>query len=195
MKSSHEAPKGVTAALHNEDGMALILVILMVLLLSILSTTMLGTSNSELSIAGNYRNSESAFYAAEAGAAFGITYDAIYSTLYVGSGGSNVWPAAGAGKILDPNTFSSFAKPDNDAGRRDYNRITLPGTNPPLTADVKVELLSTGKLPSGTGSQEDSGLGPGTGFKANNYVVTVIGNGPRNSKAVVETEIARIIQQ
>jgi hypothetical protein len=194
MKSSHEAPKGVTAALHNEDGMALILVILMVLLLSILSTTMLGTSNSELSIAGNYRNSESAFYAAEAGAAFGVTYDAIYSTLFVGTGGESAWPKPTFGVKLNPTTFA----PDggaNDAGRKDYNRITIPGTNPPLTADVKVELLSTGKLPSGTGSQEDSGLGPGTGFKANNYVVTVIGNGPRNSKAVVETEIARIIQQ
>ena len=186
--------KGV-AAWQNEDGMALILVLVVVLLLSLLGTTMLGNSNSELSIAGNYRNSAAAFYAAEAGMAFGTTYDAIYSALYVGGAGVTQWPAPGTGAILDPNNFSSGANsPD-----RNYNRITIPGTGsgniPVQSADVKVELLGSGKLPTGTGTQEDSGLSPGTGFKANNFVVTVIGNGPNNSKAMVETQVARIVQQ
>jgi hypothetical protein len=187
--------RGVAAALRKQDGMALILVLIVVLLLSLLGTTMLGNSSSELSIAGNYRNSEAAFYAAEAGTAFGSTYDAIYSALYKGGAGVTQWPAPGTGTILNPNNFSTGASsPD-----RNYNRITIPGTGsgniPAQTADVKVELLGSGKLPAGTGTQEDSGLSPGTGFKANNFVVTVIGNGPNNSKALLETQVARIVQQ
>jgi hypothetical protein len=177
--------KSLDLVLKDESGVALIIVLLMVMLLSILSATMLATSSSELSIAGNYRNNETAFYAAESGVEFGSTFDQIYTSLY---DTTTTWPAPGAGKILDANLAPTGTSNPN----RDFNQIALPGG---ATADVKVEMLGNGKLPPGTGTQEDAGLSPGSGFKAKNYVVTVIGHGNNNSQSQIETQVARIVQQ
>lgn len=170
-----------------ERGAALIIVMIMLLLLTILGATMLASSTSELKITGNYRNGEEAFYSAEAAVSFAITYDTIYTTILVPGA---IWPAAGQGKILSSTDFSEGG---NNTRNTNYNQITIPGTND--TADVKVEYLSSGKLPAGTGTQEDSGLSPGSGFKANNFAVNVIAYGPNNSQAQVESQVAKIVQQ
>jgi Tfp pilus assembly protein PilX len=174
--------------LGNENGVALVLVLIMLLLLSILGATMLASSTSELKITGNYRNGEVSFYTAEAAVSFALTYSQIYTTLF---GATTVWPAANGGVVLDPNTFAATGPPNTN--NPNYNNITIPGTT--NTADVKVEFLSSGKLPPGTGSQEDSGLSPGSGFKANNFAVSVIAYGPNNSQAQVESQVAKIVQQ
>ena len=186
----------VCTGVDNERGAALIIVLIMLLLLSILGATMLASSTTELKITGNYRNGEEAYYTAESAVSFALTYAPIYTTLI---GNTNVWPAPGAGAVLDANNFTAGVAnngTDNLTGQQhdpNYNQITIPGAN--TTADVKVEFLSTGKLPAGTGTQEDSGLSPGTGFKANNFAVNVIAYGPNNSQARVEVQVAKVVQQ
>lgn len=174
-----------------ERGAALIVVLVILLLLSILGATMLDSTTSELKIAGNYRNSEEAFYAAEAALTFGMTHESIYTNLY---GTTTTWPAPGAGRVLDENDFSVTADANDEEGHsNDYNQIKIPGTN--NTADVKVEFVGTGNLPAGTGSQEDSGLSAGSGFKANNFTVSVIAFGPNNARVNIEYMAAKAIPQ
>ncbi|RQW88637.1 MAG: hypothetical protein EHM79_05310 [Geobacter sp.] len=177
--------------LNNERGVALVLVLMMLLLLSILGVTMLASSTSEQKIAGNYRNNEEAFYAAEAAVDFGSTFSDIYTTIIPGTVTS--WPAADAGTVLTPNTFQpGAANTEND----DYNRITIQRPNgDPLEADVKVDFIATGNLPPGSGSQEDAGQGQGASFRANSFAINVTAYGPNNSQAQLESQIAKIVPQ
>jgi Tfp pilus assembly protein PilX len=175
-------------AVRNEGGMALIIVLIMLFLLSILGASMLASSTSELKIAGNYRNSEESFYAAEAALDVGATLDTIYTSIIPDSA-TESWPVSGSGVELS----SSFATTGTSSPNRDYNRITIPGTN--STADVKVEFITKSNLAAGSGMQEDSGLSAGGGFKGNNFAVNVIANGPNNSQAQVESQIQKVVQQ
>jgi type II secretory pathway pseudopilin PulG len=184
---------GVVPRCTDERGMALIIVLVMLLLLSILGVTMLSSTTSDLHIAGNNRNSTETFYAADAAMAFAQTYDQIYLSL--GSGMTS-WPQSGAGTPLDSNfavsgTNPNTAIPLDPSGN--YNRILIPGTND--VADVQVVKLGTGTLPAGLGTQQDAGLSPGTSFKANSFVINVIAYGPNNSKAQLESQLCRIVQQ
>lgn len=182
-----------SAQLNNERGIALVLVLVMMLLLSILGITMLASSTSELKIAGNYRNNEEAFYAAEAAMDFGVTFSDIYTSIIPGS--TTSWPETGNGTKLDPNTFQTGPVGSN-AANDNYNRITIhrPSGADEL-ADVKVDFIATGNVPVGSGSQEDAGLGQGSGFRANSFAVNVIAYGQNNSQAALESQIARIVPQ
>jgi type II secretory pathway pseudopilin PulG len=87
--------------LNNENGIALITVLIVLLLLSILGATVLTTSTSELRIVGNYRNLQEAFFTADAAVEFATTSGFIYSKII--PGGTESCPAAGQGKVLDAN--------------------------------------------------------------------------------------------
>lgn len=62
----HQETNPIFGPLGNEEGAALIIVMIMLLLLMILGATLLTSSTTELRIAGNYRNTEDAFYSADA---------------------------------------------------------------------------------------------------------------------------------
>ena len=187
-KVSGKGSGGIGKKLAEERGLALMTVLLMLLLLSILGSTMLASSTTDLQIAGNYRNNLEAFYTADAALSFGQTFDAIYTTL---NGISTLWPAPGAGQVLDANTFAGGSA---NTANPDYNQIVIPGTSD--KADVKVELVGSGSIPRGIGTQVDSGISPGSGnFKANFFAVDVIAHGPNNSQVQLESQVARIVQQ
>jgi hypothetical protein len=188
MDANQGMPGRGRGSLGNERGIALIIVLVMLLLLSILSATMLVSSTTDLQIAGNYRNNEQALFDADAAVNFGQTFDAIYTTL---NSTTTSWPLPGQGQVLSSTDFSGTGA---NTANPDFNRITIPGTRD--TADVKVELISSGSVPAGSGTQVDSGISPGSGnFKANFFAVNVIANGPNNSHAELESQIARIVQQ
>ncbi len=173
------------AALRNDRGVALILVLIVLLLLSILGATVLTSTTSDLRITGNYRKLDNAFYTAESAMEFAEADGIIYSKLLPAT--SPVWPVAGAGVDINSGTASEYP---------DYNRMTLPapsGSPTKNVAYIKVDYLSTGEVPSGLGTEVDAGLGSGTGFKAIFYVVNVIGTTqdsatPPNELAHVELE-------
>ena len=185
------ATSNICGTLGEERGIALVIVLLMLLLLSILGSTMLASSTTDLQVAGNYRNNLEAFYTADAALSFGQTFDAIYTTL---NGTTTSWPLPGQGELLDANNFSNTGA---NTANPDYNRITIPGpSGSNNTADVKVELVGSGNVPRGSGTQVDSGVSPGSGnFKANVFAVNVIAHGPNNSQVQLESEVARIVQQ
>ncbi len=175
---------GICAAVHgldNEKGVALILVLIVLVLLSILGFTVLTTSTSELRIVGNNRNMQTAFFAADSAVEFAYTNSAIYSALVPGT---DSWPAPNAGKILDENGNAT-----DDSPNRNYNQVTIGGQK----ALVRVSYVETGALPAGMGSEVDAGIGTGGGFKANYYSVSVKGSGPNNSQVEVDSYVARVV--
>ncbi|AJE02895.1 PilX N-terminal domain-containing pilus assembly protein [Geobacter pickeringii] len=174
--------RGVTVV-GNEEGIVLIIVLVILLLLSILGASILSTSTSELRITGTYRTVEDTFYATDAAMEFAQTSSIIYSALIPGS--SDHWPAAGSGTILDAQG-NSTGNPSSD---RNYNEMPINGK----TVKVKVDYASTGPVPAGFGTESDSGLGAGSGFKANFYVVEVIGQGTNSTQVGLESTVARIV--
>jgi hypothetical protein len=63
--------EGATGS-RGEDGMALVLALLALLLLTVIGLTLAATSTTELQSAANYRSSRKAYYNAEAGIAVGL---------------------------------------------------------------------------------------------------------------------------
>ena len=188
MDERHDIGSGPLARVDNERGAALIIVLIMLLLLIILGTSLFTSSVTEIKVAGNYRNNLETFFSADAAVEFASTYSAIYTSLY---GTSTTWPAPGQGKVLNGSFAATGANADPF---KDYNQITIPGTND--TAQVKVELVkSRGNPPPGYGFQEDVGIGGGGGIKANQFVVTVIANGPNNARSDIESGVARMVTE
>lgn len=182
----------------NERGIALIVVMVMLLLLSILGATVLTSTTTDLRITGNYKNAGNAFYVAESAMEFAQASSLIYSTLLPSA--AAVWPATqpdgtpGGVLINDNGTLSTTLNTDYPS----YNQIRIykdeDKTQLEGTANVKVNYISTGAVPAGLGTEVDSGLGGGTGFQANFYVISVIADGPNNnSHSEIESHIARIV--
>lgn len=178
-------PAEVSSALPvaNERGFALILVLVILLLLSIVGASILATSTSELKMSGLSRTTEETFYAADAAMEFGQTSSIIYNSLLPVAG--NVWPVAGSGVLLDAN-----GNPTQTASTdRNYNELPVNGRK----VKVRVSYASTGPVPAGFGTESDSGLGSGTGFKANFYVVDVKSETSNTSVVELESTVARVV--
>jgi len=109
----------------NNRGVILILSLWMLLLLSILGAFAISTSITEIGIAGNYRNAETAFNTADATVEYAETDVAIFSTI-----GNGSWPS-GTGTGTKPGT----------------NLVPVGSNN----ADVRVEYMASGLPPVGSG--------------------------------------------
>jgi Tfp pilus assembly protein PilX len=193
MLKSDCTPCGDAVSLLQDDsGMALIIVLVMLMLLSILGATMLVSSTSELKIAGSYRNNAETFAAAEEALVFGRTFADIYNAM---SSSATLWPQPGAGVVYNADLTPSTT-PNHDPSSNNIPILNSAGQPTGITADVKVELVGTGNVPVGSGTQMESGISPGSGnFKANTYAVDVTAFGRNNTQVQLESEVARVVQQ
>ncbi len=158
--------------LRNERGVALIVALVMLVVLTILGTWVLSTSSVELQISGNYRTASEAFYAAAAAVDYAETNAGIYSAIVLDSASaSRVWPLAGAGNGAYPN---NNAVPQMPAGS---------------SADVRVEYVARGPLPPGSGYDADVAAG----YEALYFAVRTTGWGRNNSRSDIEAQVARIV--
>ncbi len=73
--------------LGNERGIALIIALVMLVLLTILGAWALTTSSTDLRIAGNYRNTQTAFYTADAMVAYGTNPTTLTTAYSFGTAG------------------------------------------------------------------------------------------------------------
>ncbi len=144
-------------SIRNEKGVALVMAMVMLVLMSILGALAISTSTTEIGISGNYKNSQVAFYTADAAIERAQTDSSIYSSIVPGSVES--WPS-GSGA----NTWNI-------------------GSN---TASVRVEYLTSGALPPGSGSDPES-------FQAYYFLATVTAAGPNNSEYSAEAQMARVV--
>lgn len=185
--------------LDNQDGMVLIIVLITLVLLTFLGATLIDSTTSELKIAGNARNTQDAFYSADAALNFVETYDQIYTAL---SSSSPSWPSNSTGTYLNsaanPTLGSNGAATSSTTlGAKfgnSYNAIVLPNGD---TAFVQVKFVGTGNVPPGYGTQESSSLSGTTSFIANYVVATATASPNNNSGAsvTVEAQFAKIVPQ
>lgn len=146
---------------ENQRGVALILAISMLTILSILGALALSTSITEIGISGNYRASQQAFLAADRAVEYAVVSEGIFSTIGTGSVDLTGLHA----EAIAAGTSKGGLK----AG--EVNRVSY---------------VSTGALPP------ESGTDP-TYFQARYYVVTVTGEGPNDSTAQLESQVARVV--
>lgn len=166
----HHADKrnmnSIVSNMANEKGVALVMAMVMIVLLSILGAMSLSTSTIEIGISGNYRNSMEALYAAERAVEYAATNGNIYTTI----GTSAIH------EDLDNVTHSGNIS------------ITTIGRTSGLDAAAtnEVQFLSSGALPPGSGSDPDL-------FGANYYLIAVTGTGPNSVIYKIEAQIARVV--
>lgn len=164
-KSLLPAERGVEL-IKNERGMVLILVLAMLLLFSILGGTVLTNSTSELRVAGNYRNQQQAFFAADGGLEQGQISNAIYSIIpNIGSSWSGTVTYTNVGVV----TITQNAAPAPGAVN---------------TALVVAENIGSGPPPPGSGFDDT--------FQANLYDLDVTGFGSDNAEIEISSCIARM---
>lgn len=156
---------------ENERGIALVLAMGMLVIMSVIGVMSLSTSSTELGLSGNYKTSQLAFYSAQRAVEYSMTNGDIYSGI-------------GTGDIdLETGDHATNIAGGTDEGMGIYQE---PGDTDESAEDNKVNFLAAGGLPPGSGSDP-------TYFEARYYIVNVSGEGPRNSIARVETQIGRIV--
>lgn len=148
-------------SIRNEKGVALVMAMVMLVLMSILGALAISTSTTEIGISGNYKNSQVAFYTADAAIERAQTDSSIYSSIVPGT--TDSWQ----------NTASWSVGSGTSSG-------TISAGN------VKVEYLTSGALPPGSGSDPES-------FQAYYFLATVTAAGPNNSEYSAEAQMARVV--
>lgn len=160
--------------IKNEKGVALVLAMVMLVLMSILGAFALSTSTTEIGISGNYRNSQDAFYAADSAVEYASTDGNIYAS---------------------PNLLliGGFVDLNTDAGGTYLNNISInnsgrvSGLYP--SATNRVTYIASGTLPLGFIYEADIS----EGYKANYFLITVTTTGPNGSQSNVEAQIAKLV--
>jgi hypothetical protein len=148
--------------IDNEKGMALVLALVMLVLLTLLGAFALSTSSTELFIAGSFKNAQQAFYAGDAGIDYVQANTDIYTSIVPGT--NNFWPVPGDGTSARDNNFNAM----------------------PLGQDVKVEYVNEAEYRPCPGSVSSSDS------ISYYFVVTSVGTGPANSRTDIEAQICRM---
>lgn len=174
-----ERQRDGAAVLRSERGVALVLAIVMLLLLGILGTMALSTSMTELRITGNYRNSQTAFFAAEAAVEYAYSDPAIYTAMIMSpTSPNNSWPVMGAG--------------DWPALVGTHTTVTM-GSE---TTRIRVQFEACGIAPPGYGiSSEYSAPGSSSSQninKVNYMLVSTVGEGPNDTESIIESRQMRL---
>lgn len=153
-KLNRELKCKVGAPFQNEQGVILVIVLMVLLLLSILGATVLTSTTSELRVAGNFRNTQEAFYNSEGSIDFLI---ANASSLLTGTDSAPVASvvAVGAGIPSDLTTQFLYAgsgglEPGNSQDVKTYlYTVTMVGHSP-NAGEVTIE-TEVGKVNFGGG--------------------------------------------
>ncbi len=155
--------------MRNERGIALIMALVLLALLTMLGVWALDTSSTDLKIAGNYKNAETAFSMADTGATYATNP-------------ANLTTACLTISACTNSTGSTTSWPSP--------LISLSSTN---TATVRVEYLNKGPLPAGSIYDADMDANGKPKFSGVYFTVTAYGNGPNNAKSQIETNVVQVV--
>jgi len=164
----------ILRTLGSERGTALVLALVMLALMSILGALALNTSTTEVSISGNYRSSQQAFYAAERAVEYAMTNEEIFDT--IGTGSIDLVADADTTNATATTLDDHLANIDAATGN---SGLDPGGVN-------QVTYLTSGALPPGTGSDP-------TYFQSRYYIINVTSQGPGGTSTRVESQVARIV--
>jgi type IV pilus assembly PilX-like protein len=165
----HKPGDGYFMAKGNERGMALIMALVLLALLTMLGAWALDTSSTDLKIAGNYRNAQYAFSLADTTTTYATNPNVLTDACV------NHIPAC-----------SSFA-----GANTSYSYPYFLGVS--TVATVTVEYLSKGPLP--IGSMFDSDVDASGKPKFSGVYFNVIGSGfgPNSATAQIETNVVQVV--
>ncbi len=158
--------------IKNERGVALILALTMLFILTLLGVFSLNNTTTDLHIAGNYRNQQIAMYNADVVDGYGVSNQNIIGQILPGT--VNSYPST-----TNPNVYS-------------YITATMPtaalGSGTPVSqgsSQFNVTYLCTSAVPRGLACSN---------CVAHHYVVRTVGLSANNSEMVVESDQIRIQQ-
>lgn len=164
--------QSVRSPLGNERGIALIVAISLLAVMSILGVMLLSASTSEIQLSGNYRNTQEAFYAADR------TVEYAYQGVAEGETTVDLYNDSDANAVLhraQVQVGRSGLEPSEVSATDDRNSVTYIGSGPP---------------PVGLGS--DAG-----DFVAHNYAISVVGVSPTSStspsRSALRAQVAKIV--
>lgn len=169
-------PLSFLRPLDNQRGMALIMAMSMLAIMSILGAMALSTSSTEVGLSGNYKTTQLAFYSAQRALEYAMTNGDIYAS--IGTGVIDLESTDAAMVTHRTNMIAGSAE-----GLGLYQMATDADDGP---LDNKVSFQRAGNLPPGSGSDP-------TYFSARYYIINVAGEGPNNSVARIESQIGRIV--
>ena len=149
--------------MKSQKGIALIMAIVMLTLLAMLGVYALGTSNTELHIAGNFRNEQIAFSNCNDSEMFGPNNQTIMNTIvpYV----VNSYPTDAGYQKIYPDVYPM---PDGALGQT-WVRVEFVCVSQPIIDNVQ--------------DQES--------FLDYHFLVIIVGKGANNSECVVESEFVQ----
>jgi hypothetical protein len=148
-----------------ERGVALVIALVMLVLLTILGVWVLNSASTDLHISGNYRNNQLAFYAGDAAINY-LTNANMLTTAYTQMTGTN----------------DSYSVP------------SFPVSNVPLSqATGTVEFLRSGPLPLGSIYDSDVDYNGNPKFHGLYFNVQTSGTGVNNATAVVEAGVVQVV--
>jgi len=162
---------GVPAHKKSERGVALIIALVMLVLLTILGTWVLNSASTDLHISGNYRNNQQAFYAGDAAINY-MTNSNTLTTAYSHMTGTNNTSCIGpdVSCIAPTLTMSTEA-----------------------TATGTVEFLRSGPLPIGSIYDADVDYNGNPKFHGLYFSVQSAGTGMNNAQAVIEAGVVQVV--
>jgi hypothetical protein len=153
-------------ARRNERGVVLALALWMLVILGLLGTVALSMTNTEIRLAGNNRNAQTAFFAADAAVQYARTAPTVLPML---SQSNPTWTVGGTGLI---------AIGANSTAQNVMVTYLREGPAPPLPGqDQAVQINDE----------------PGGSFKGLYFLIQATGVGPNNAQAGIETLTATIV--
>jgi hypothetical protein len=176
MKRELNKPDGHTMVKGNERGIALIMALMLLALLTLLGVWVLDRASTDLKIAGNYKNAEAAFSMADTAeiyasnpANLSSACDTISACTF-STGSTTSWPLPGA--LGSPQTPISMAS---------------------NTATVNVRFLNKGPLPAGSVYDADLDASGKPKFSGVYFMITASGSGPHNATSQIETNVVQVV--
>ena len=156
--------------IKNERGVALILALTMLLILTLLGVFSLNNTTTDLHIAGNYRNQQIALYNADVVDGFGVSNQNIIDQIIPGT--LNSYPVSTIPNVMN---YYSPTMPS-----------PAPGTPPALgNTQLNITYLCTSAVPRGLACSN---------CVAHHFIVRTVGQGGKNSETIVESDQIRIQQ-
>jgi hypothetical protein len=159
--------------LNNEKGIATLLAMIVLFLLTMIGGTIISTSSTELQSATNDHLHKIAFYSAEAARPYVMMNPNFYGV-----------------DNIDPTTPHLFPNDPANPANPIYVPITA-GAVPPFDLGNSQSFTGSVRYVSWTLPPRGSGYDTAS-FKAHQYSMTCIGNGPRNTSVQVDAGFYRI---
>lgn len=162
----------VSAGGKSERGVALVIALVMLVLLTILGAWVLNSASTDIHISGNYRNNQQAFYAGDAAINY-LTNANTLSAAYSDMSGTNYSKCFGPDEPCDPAPSLTMSAVSQATGT--------------------VEFLRSGPLPLGSAYDSNVDYNGNPQFHGLYFNIQSSSTGMNNAQAVIEAGVVQVV--